>query len=382
MLTSDPPAALRQTEGAATWGRVTHRAGWILKAKQTNPSGLPPYDPEPEWTKAALEWDDQSPRVSVRVDKGVPFPTRDPNELLLGAIRAKLAAQNVMDNHAQYNAFVGGALGKSGLTVEFRDEPPTVRFDPGLIVDLPSFTVNYGHALVATGRLCVTVCMNESRSKIWSRITSVDDAFWGSEPKVQTESLVEQSRAWFKEYADQIRALYETHIEAALRVSGEPDPAVDLTVHSRIEFVSGDVSEDVPGLAGLTKAIASRNPVFNDPLTCNAARQVDEMVHSVPNMEVPPDRSALDAILRDNTAQFGSGRYYLVPDRTPLGYRGVYVVRAWEDNLLFAGIASEDSNPPVTVVPFDQPSDQPSRRAFSPSQHVTAELANTVAKYF
>jgi hypothetical protein len=386
MLTSDPPAALRQTAGAATWHRVTHRAGWILKAKQTNPSGLPPYDPDAKWTEAAREWsrykdedDSPLPRESRRAfdDDGAPLRKAEPDELLLGAIRAKLVAQNVMDNHARYNKFVRDTLHAfGGFDVKIRAEQPAVRFDPGLIVDLPSFTVYMENKEVASGRLCMTVCMNESRSKIWSRITSMDDAFWGAEPKTQTEALITQSRKWFEQYADHIRALYEKHIADALRASHEPHPRVDLTVQSRIDLVSGDVS--MPGLAGLTNAIAGRNPDFDNPAARAAARQVDLMVHSVPNMDVAADGSAVDAILRSDTTKLGKGRYYLVPDLTPLGFRGMYVVRAWEDNLLFAGIATEDSNPAVTVVALDEK--HPAVN--SPSQHVTAELANTVAKYF
>jgi hypothetical protein len=378
---------LWQTEGAATWGRVTHRAGWILKAKQTNPSGLPPDDPEAKWTEAAREWsldrdeeDRPLPRESTRAfdDDGAPFRKTEPDELLLGAIRAKLVAQNVMDNHARYNKFVRDTLHRlGGFDVKIRAEKPAVRFDPGLIVDLPSFTVYKENKQVASGRLCMTVCMNESRSKIWSRITSMDDQYWGTEPKTQTEAVVLQSRLWFEHYADNIRALYQKHIEDALRASREPDPGVHLTVQSRIELVSGDVT--MPGLAALTNAIATRNPDLDSPAAREAARQVDAMVHSVPNMDVAADGSAVNAILRSNTTQLGRGRYYLVPDLTPLGFRGVYVVRAWEDNLLFAGIASRDSSAAVTVV---APFDEKHPAVNSPSQHVTAELANTVAKYF
>ena len=47
----------------------------------------------------------------------------------------------------------------------------------------------------------------------------MDDRYWGTEPKTQTEAVVLQSRIWFEEYADNIRALYQKHIEDALRAS-------------------------------------------------------------------------------------------------------------------------------------------------------------------
>ena len=89
--------------------------------------------------------------------------------------------------------------------------------------------------------------------------------------------------------------------------------------------MSGDTT--VPGLAALTNAIATHNPAFDSPAAREAVRQVDAMVHSVPNMDVAADGSAVNAILRSNTAQLGRGRYFLVSDLTPLGFRGVYVVR-------------------------------------------------------
>ena len=175
MLTSDPPAAFRQTKGAATWSRVTHRAGWILKAKQTNPSGLPPDDPEAKWTEAAREWsrdrdedDNPLPRESAR---GVRRRRRAISENRTGRAPAgghpRQACRAECDGQPRAIQQVRPRHPAQDWRLR-RQSPPqklAVRFDPGPIVDLPSFVVYKENKEVASGRLCMTVCMNESRSK-------------------------------------------------------------------------------------------------------------------------------------------------------------------------------------------------------------------------
>jgi hypothetical protein len=373
----------------AQWRNITHRAGWILQAKQST-SGLPPYDPKAEWTEAARQWalftgeESESAKEALAPDddgdRTLPFPKAATDELLLGAVRAKRAARIVMREHEHYNSFVAGTIGAHGdIKLTFRSESPAVRFDPGLIVDLPAFSMEKRGREIATGRLCLTVCMHESRSKIWTRISSVNDEAWGSTPCAQLRTLVAQSREWFASYAVNVVRLYEKHIGEALATTEERrDTSVTLSVRNRIELVSGDTG--IPGLASLTSAIANHDDVYAEGMTCEAAEQLDAIACCAPDTGISRDGTrVVDAILRSDSSKLGLGRYYLVPHRTARGFRGVYLVRAWDERLLFVGIASTDSDPLVTVRPFGVPS---RFAANSPSQHVTAELANTVAKYF
>jgi hypothetical protein len=221
--------------------------------------------------------------------------------------------------------------------------------------------------------------MHESRSKIWARISSVKDEAWGGDPCEQMNNLVTQSRQWFAAYADSVRKLYEKNIAEALTSSHETrESNVKLSVRNELEFVSGD--SDLKGLGRLTAAIANEAEINADELSQQAAQQLNDFIRCVPGMALADDgRDAVAEILRPESSTLGSGRYYFVPYRTARGFRGVYAVRAEEEKLLFAGIATTDSDPLVTVHSLGGP-----RRpvANSASQHVTAELANTVAKYF
>jgi hypothetical protein len=368
------------------WSQVTHRTGWILQANVSPLADLPPYDPDPDWTEAALAWsrpDDRpaggSPiRTEATGDQGaLPSGTPEKGELVLGVVRAKRAAQIVMRNHAQYNALVEKVIAAKGeLTLKVRNEAPAVRFDPGLIVDLPAFAISDRRGEIATGRLCLTICMNESRSKIWNRTSSVNDAAWGSGPCEQLNNLVDTSRAWFEAYAQLVMDLYARNISEALLTTGEKHEInVDLTVRNRFELISGDT--ELTGLGRLSAAVANGEDISQDEPAREAAQRLDAIVRCVQGMGLEKD--GVLPILRPVPTTFDGNRYFFVSHRTARGFRGAYAVNAQQDKLLFAGIATTDPDPYVTVERLGEPT-RPV--ANSPSQHVTAELANTVAKYF
>ena len=242
------------------------------------------------------------------------------------------------EQHKAYNAFVAETIGADkGLTVGFRSEPAAVRFDPGLIVDLPAFTIQQGGTIIASGRLCLTVCMHESRSKIWSRISSVKDATWGNNPCEQLQTLIERSRSWFNVYANSVKQLYAKQIEQVLASTSEPHPSVDLSVRNKMELISADTS--LHGLSNLSAAIANHERIDRDKLTHQAAVQLDAMVRCIPDTGIATDPSSVLSILNSETSNLGPGRYYLVPHRTAREFRGVYVVQSLADRLLFAGTA-------------------------------------------
>jgi hypothetical protein len=218
--------------------------------------------------------------------------------------------------------------------------------------------------------------MHESRSKIWSRISSADDRYWGRKPTSQTQTLIEKGRAWFDEYAVEVKDLYAQHISEALRSTGENrDTDVGLTVANHIELVSGDTT--LRGLGRLSAAVANEEKIDRDPLATEAAETLNAMVRATPGMEL--DDGGVSAILRSSPTMIDSKLYYFVPHRTARGYRGIYVVRSEKGRITFAGVASADAEPYVTMHRLGESERQVTG---SPSQHVTAELANTVAKYF
>lgn len=362
-----PPAATAKP----AWTEVTHRSGLILKSSLSL-AGLPPYDPDPEWTKA-LAWSRHTGDNSRGNEGTVPHE----DELKLGVIRAKRVARIVMDNHAKYNSLVKKVIkADPKFTLKIRDEAPVVRFDPGLIVDLPGFMIQRDGVDIASGRLCLTVCLHESRSKIWARTSSVRDVAWGQDPCQQLQSLLGQSRAWFEAYARSVKDLYASHISEALLSTGEKrDVDVELAVQNRIEFISGDT--ELTGLGRLSAAVANGEDVCRDGRAKEAADQLDLLVRCAPDMGL--QRDGASPILRSTPTTLDGSRYFFVPHRTARGFRGAYIARAQKDEILFAGIASTDPEPYVTVEWIGEP-----RREVrgSPSQHVTAELANTVAKYF
>jgi hypothetical protein len=365
-----------------SWSRVTHRTGWILRSIVSPLADLPPYDPDPKWTEAALAWSGQnSDDAQVREDR-----ISNKGELKLGVIRAKRAAQIVTRNHGQYNDLIAQVIGaKREITLKVRDEAPAVRFDPGLIVDLPAFTITRDHTDIATGRLCLTICLHESRSKIWTRTSSINDSAWGNAPCDQLKNLVETSRAWFEAYAPSVMDLYARNISEALLATGEKrEIDVELAIVNKMELVSGDTT--LKGLGRLSAAVANDEDVYRrdddsaeSAEARKAAQQLDLLVKCVPGMGLKDDGAS--RVLRRAPTTLDGNRYFFVPHRTARGFRGAFIVRAHRDELLFAGIASTDPEPYVTVERLDGPT--PTRPvANSASQHVTAELANTVAKYF
>jgi hypothetical protein len=382
MMTLAETIAERPTATKPTWSAVTHRVGWILQARILNQAEFAPYDPDPKWTKAAFEWTRHAKEEDIELEGAPeeptpPYPQPEKGDLLLGVTRAKSVAQIVMKHYQEYNKLVERVVaGKDGLSFVPRDEKSAVRFDPGLIVDLPGFSIQKSGKDVATGRLCLTICMHESRSKIWSRISSADDRYWGRKPTSQTQTLIEKGRAWFDEYAVEVKDLYAQHISEALRSTGENrDTDVGLTVANHIELVSGDTT--LRGLGRLSAAVANEEKIDRDPLATEAAETLNAMVRATPGMEL--DDGGVSAILRSSPTMIDSKLYYFVPHRTARGYRGIYVVRSEKGRITFAGVASADAEPYVTMHRLGESERQVTG---SPSQHVTAELANTVAKYF
>lgn len=368
----EPDAPATTATAGAGWSNPTHRAGWILQAKVSPMAGLPPYDPDPKWTEATLGAEPPDAHGGASL-----WPEPKKGELLLGVIRAKRAAQIVMGHHVQYNRYVEDVIAAEGkFTVKILDEQPAVRFDPGLIVDLPSFAIKQGAETVATGRLCLTICMHESRSKIWTRISSVKDAAWGSTPCEQLQTLVGASRRWFAIYARSIMIQYAEDISAALLATGEErETDVSLEVRNQIEMISGDTT--LTGLGTLSAAVANDDDIDRDPRSREAAARLDQFARCAPGLGLEHDGAA--GILRASPTTVGGTPYFFVPHRTARGFRGIYAVRAEGNRLVFGGIASTDPDPYVRVRRLGGPI----RSAVnSPSQHVTAELANTVAKYF
>jgi hypothetical protein len=382
MMTLTETIAERPAATKPTWSAVTHRIGWILQAQILNQAEFAPYDPDPKWTKAAFEWTRHAKEEDIELEgapeeRTLPYPRPEKGDLLLGVTRAKSVAQIVMKHHREYNELIEKVIaGKDGLSFVPRDEKSAVRFDPGLIVDLPGFSIQKSGKDVATGRLCLTICMHESRSKIWSRLSSADDRYWGSTPTLQTDKLVKKSRAWFDAYAVGVKNLYAQHISEALRSTGEKrDTDVELAVANRIEMVSGDTK--LRGLGSLSAAIANEEEIGRDPLAAEAAETLNAMVRATPGMDLADGEAR--RILQPSPTMLDSKLFYFVPHRTARGYRGIYVVRSEKEKITFAGVASADAEPYVTMHRLGESERQATG---SPSQHVTAELANTVAKYF
>jgi hypothetical protein len=353
------------------WSGMTHRIGWILQARQRNPSGLPAYDPEAKWTKARLGWEQSA----------------ESGELVLGVRRAKAAAKAIVDASDEYNALLNRTFRDAKLDVTFRREQPAVRYAPGIIVDFPAFILKQDGHDIASGRLCVTVCLHESRSKVWVRFSSMNEGRWGATPCDRLAAFTDTARAWYAAFAPSVVALYGAHIEHALRDSEEPDPEVILTQRGHVEFIAGDT--DVQGLQYLTAAIAKRANVYEDPRSREAAEHLDAFVACVREMKMPdPAQRATGAVVRSDSSQFGAGRYYLIPHTTVRGSRGVFIALAQGNTLIVSGIAALDPDPLVRVERLDDADrplramGTPPRPMGTPAQHVTAEIANTIAKYY
>jgi hypothetical protein len=155
---------------------------------------------------------------------------------------------------------------------------------------------------------------------------------------------------------------------------------VTLSKRSHIEFIAGDTT--IGGLQDLTAAIAKRANVYEaDSPARDAALQLDSFVASMPEMEIPDGAEATGAVIRSDNSRFGfGGRYYLIPHTTVRGSRGVFIARAQGNTLHVAGITGADLDALVRVERLG--AKQPHRPLGTPAQHVTAEIANTVAKYF
>ena len=78
----------------------------------------------------------------------------------------QFATESFLDNHG---------LNRSSYNIDTRtEEYIAARFAPGLIIDFPKFdvTLNAGELkyLNLSSRCCVTVCSDDARSKIWTRV--------------------------------------------------------------------------------------------------------------------------------------------------------------------------------------------------------------------
>jgi hypothetical protein len=292
------------------------------------------------------------------------------------AMRLDAAAQILMREHERYNDAIASIISDTAdTTVSFHSEVPAARFAPGLIVDFPAFRIERRGVMIATGRLCATVCLHESRSKVWMRISSVNDEAWGDTSLQQLQNLVGQARHWFSSSVADLVTLYQSHLEEALAQRGRP-ASINFSVRKKIEIISGDTP--LKGLSSLTTAITNREDVHRQIPSSQAARRLDAFARCVPGMGLGVDhQDSVIAILQSDAPSLG-GHYYLVPHRTAQGFRGVYIVHEYAEGLLFAGIASVDPDPLVLVRHLGQQRIEPN----SPSKHVTAELANIVARYF
>jgi hypothetical protein len=355
---------------------ITHRIGWVLIATQEGvptPS-LDELDPDhPEfWAAAARDW-------ANAIDEAETLaPTThetEPDELSLGVVRARAAAKKVMEACKDYNAaIVAGIAGlEPGETAEFSEENPAVRFAPGAIIDFPKFLIRRNGEALASARLCLTVCLNESRSKFWVRFSTPEESTRTFDIEA-VNSFVRDTWTWFNSFGDRVLELYRSNLESVLREEYR-DVDVKIGIRNRMSLLSTDSAAE--GIGTLISDIASQRNFYRD--NSPAVVQLEELVRSVPEMGIgAKTRHPLGAIARAETSQLkGAGRYFLVPHRTVRGSRGVFVARAHGTDLNFAGIADADPDPLVHV---RRPDARPS--IGTPSQGLTAELANTVAKYF
>jgi hypothetical protein len=199
-------------------------------------------------------------------------------------------------------------------------EALSVRFKPGPIIDFPSFSIEWAHNGVfytVLARVCLTVCLYESRSKIWLRFLNSyvnGKASPGLEPfkeatKEHLQAFREATERWAATILNTMIPIYERNIQAAFG----PQPKITLSIKHIVQFLA--VDEGFEAVARLAHDVSANGGRL---ARCDAGwREFDWLLEAF-----SPSGNRLDLSLIEHVTERGrSGVFALIEE----GPRAVYV---------------------------------------------------------
>lgn len=370
-------------------GGLVARFAHVLEVKR--PSEQEPSGSE-DWLAKAYAWanqttaDETTLAITGAREQMAPAALDPSSELVLGVDRAHECADRIISETASYTKSVKDRLKQEfHLEAEFFDEPTIVRFDPGGIIDFPGFLLRQGDQVVANGRFCVTVCLHQSRSKIWTRLNDVRDNH-GGRPFAERRKFIDLAQQWFeKAIAPALQERYRSTLAELLNLS---EDSLEMKPANHITIIAEDVQSH--HLGALAEALKHGDDVQGHQELVTLAAQLDAIAREVPGLGMDGRSVGQLTFQTPNDFSDRRGQHYLISPKTTRGNRGVLICRAERNAILAVGLASDEARALVTVerpakVQFDAENgivvQRTERLGPKPSGNLTAEVANTIARY-
>lgn len=145
-----------------------------------------------------------------------PPGAAEENELTLKPKEARKLGRQIVRNVDGYLDAIERALRETGeITRVARTDDVQVKFSPGLVIDFPLLSFRSGPFQVHL-RSCVTVCLNESRSKLWVRFLLADiDGKDAEDPDAeQLKAFFAQCETWSEAISKVLISSYKEDFSA------------------------------------------------------------------------------------------------------------------------------------------------------------------------
>lgn len=283
--------------------------------------------------------------------------------LSLGVEGSAKVSNRILDRARfdQYTKELYGAVAER-LNMELRlvPEAPTLSFGPGRIIDFPRFWLKSAEVGWMQCRVCMTICLHESQSKVWVRFLAHRDAFSEVQAPEVLNNFLAETEKLTGHILNGLVPLYRNDMRAATDVA-----TADVGIKHIIQFIAVDTdARDLDDFADVVR-FASARTALNAP--GQSAREFKAMLR----------------LIAPDIVQQGPPR--LLQHTTSRGRTGVFAQFQNGPRIVHVGIGglAEDEHKArqgqaFGVAHVDPTLDQSER--LSGSLQVTAELANQIAR--
>lgn len=330
-----------------------------------------------ESSAVSVSWRLPHHRIGT-VLSGLERPHNGPSrELRLDVSQAELVCKRVLgDSYGAYSADVGRVLQKHSDANDpvskvsdirsAKNEGPTLSFGPGQIIDFPRIWLKSTALGWVEARLCMTVCLFESRSKFWVRFVAHRAELDRDAAEDFLPRFRDVTREWTVSILNHLVDAYQSDLQS---VTGSD---VELKVRNIVQFFGIDTAAaDIDTLA-------------------DHVRFGEKLYIGHPSTAAGTELLLLAKIMEASAKSAGGGGdEFIVPiaHTTSRGRTGVFVRLNDEKSLSYIGIGALA---PDEVLLFE------AQRQFSNSVNpeigrelrtsgmlqVTAEMANMIARNF
>jgi len=287
----------------------------------------------------------------------------------LGVEKARQLTRRICETSSEFMSDVGNALSATDATsapVDYVDRV-RLRYAPGAVIDFPEMKVKWQERAFLV-RFCITVCLHESRSKVWVRLVECGDPVTGIEKldpareQTSLDTLVDAIlEAVVRRYEGEIQQFSESSVAGRERV----------TFRALKRFAILAYDTDLPGLLSLAGlARSSMNTGLRAELPASEAiRFLTEKMHSSDDVNYGRRR---DVESRE-----------MFSHETVNGCFGVFSAEWSGPHVCVVGLVGSQVNINAPLIDEWRDASAQARRVRSIHAHeLTASLSNKLAHHF